>query len=272
MGSIYNYAVLQVIPDIRRDERVNIGIIVFAPDGLDIRITETRKIQALASGSWDSEIATFSETLKKLDMPSEDPRLRVKAMSIVENQFSMQKSGWFDARNAAEYEFNVRDILAAMVNKPRRQRHRESSTVVAEISAVLRHANILAGKDDTMDSGKVVRNFAVSHELEADFAQLNSRLHVAAVLDLRASRPQLAQAALKAVVLDRAEADNPGVSVHKIGVYAAAPARLGELSDNLAILKPYADDLVNWEDPTDRRGLERLFFDAFNSHNPHPLN
>lgn len=268
MGHIYNYAILQVMPDIRRGERVNIGIVVFHEDRLDIRVSETRKVQALVSGSWDAEIAAFTNSMSKLDRPSADPKDRVQAISIIENQFSLKKTGWFKAQTASLYEFNVQEILKDLVLKPRVARSRESSTVTAEISAVLRNADILGTKDETMDSGKVFRNYPVSHELEADFAQLNSCLHVAAVLDLRASRPQLAQAALKAIVLDRAEAANPDQKVHKIGVYAAAPARLTELSDNLAILKPYADDLVNWEDPHDRKFLERTFYDAYNSHHP----
>jgi hypothetical protein len=137
--------------------------------------------------------------------------------------------------------------------------------VVAEISGELRQANILASKYDPLDSGKVVRNFDIEPGLQADFAQLNSKLHVTSVLDLRATHPQLAQAALKAIVLDRAEA-NHGSQIHKIGVYSVAPARRLEVLENISLLGRYADDIVNWEDPTDRMSLKRLFFDAYNSH------
>ena len=85
------------------------------------------------------------------------------------------------------------------------------------------------------------------------------------MLDLRASHPQLAQAALKAVVLDRAGAVHNG-PVHKIGVYASAPARLAEVREHVALLGRYADDVVNWEDASDRRSLKKMFFDAYNSH------
>lgn len=268
MEHIYNYAILQVTPDLRRGERVNIGIVVFHDNHLDIRVSETRKVQALVSGSWDSEISAFTQSLAKIDRPSEDHSARLEAFSIIENQFSLKKTGWFKAQSSSQYEISVGDILQQLVSKPRVSRHREASTVVAEISAVLRNAEILGSKDENLETGKVFRNYPVSGELEADFAQMNSCFHVAAVLDLRATRPQLAQAALKAVVLDQAEASRPDVKVHKIGVYAAAPARLSELADNLAILRPYANDLYNWADPHDRKELERTFYDAYNSHHP----
>lgn len=44
MEHIYNYAILQVTPDLRRGERVNIGIVVFHDNNLDIRVSDTRKV------------------------------------------------------------------------------------------------------------------------------------------------------------------------------------------------------------------------------------
>ncbi|GAA0671681.1 hypothetical protein FHT00_001856 [Sphingomonas insulae] len=271
MATIFNYAVVQAVPDRRRGERVNIGLMIFGPDGVELRISETRKLAVLAAGSWDADIDAFASAVEALDDPSLEARERMDRVSLVENQFTSTSRGWFEARKPAEYEKMVGEIVDTLVARRRAPRSRDGSTVVAEISAELRGAEILAGRDDELRSGKVIRNFRVADGLEADFAQLNGQFHVAAVLDLRANSPRLAQAALKAVVLDRAQSVVPDYRVHKIGVFAAAPARLGELHDNLAILKPYADELVNWEDPSDRRELKRIFFDAYNSHSPTPL-
>jgi hypothetical protein len=60
--------------------------------------------------------------------------------------------------------------------------------------------------------------------------------------------------------------------VHKIGVYACAPARRTEVSEHISILKEYSEDTLNWDDPSDRDGLKRIFFDAFNAHHPTPIN
>lgn len=271
MDLVFNYAVIQAVPDARRGERVNIGLMILRPDGIDLRISETRKLLALAAGSWDAEIAAFGIAVRALDDPQLDARPRLDRLTLLENQFSTSGRGWFELKQADDYERVVAEIMDGLVTRRRAARSRDGSTVVAEISAALRGADVLGGRDEGLDSGKVVRNFPIADGLEADFAQLNGRFHVAAVLDLRANTPRLAQAALKAVVLDRADEACPGRSVHKLGVFAAAPARLDELRDNLAILRPYADDLVNWEDPQDREALKRTFFDAYNSHNPSPL-
>jgi transposase-like protein len=231
-----------------------------------VQVFETRKLQALTGRSWDSFIESFSETLQKADDPSLSNDDRLARLDVVQDQLRMSRRGWFEADTAEAYEAAVRETIKTLVLRPTNRRPKEESSVVAEISAELRSAKVLATKDEQLESGKVVRSYHVEAGLEADFAQLNSALHVAAVLDLRASRPQLAQAALKAVVLDRASTVNTGRKVHKIGVYAVAPARRGEVRENIDLLSRYADDLVNWEDPTDRTGLTRIFFDAFNAH------
>jgi len=271
MVRIFNYAVVQAIPDRRRGERVNIGLMIFRPDGIDLRISEMRKIAALAAGSWDADIDAFASAIRSIDDPSQPAQERMDRVALLENQFVSTGQGWFEVSQAAEYDKVIGELINGLVTRRRAPRTRDGSTVVAEISAELRGAEILAGRDDKLQSGKVLRNFQIGAGLEADFAQLNGQFHVAAVLDLRANSPRLAQAALKAVVLDRAETVVPNHKVHKIGVFAASTARLGELHDNLAILRPYADELVNWEDPSDRKELKRIFFDAYNSHVPTPL-
>lgn len=269
MGHSYNYAVLQAVPDPRRGERVNIGLVVFLVAGLDVRICETRKLTALTARSWDADIKTFGEVLQEIDDPELEAKPRNELLRSVQDTLVLSQNGWFEAKNENEYESVVRDIMRTLVSRPKRQRRREAATVVSEISSVLRQADLLASKDDNLDSGLVVRDYPVSQGLEADFVQLNSQFHVAAVLDLRANNPQIAQAALKAVVLDQAALKFTDRKVHRVGIYAAATSRIPELRDNLAILKPYADDVMNWEDAHDREQVRRLFFDAYNSHVAH---
>jgi hypothetical protein len=265
MERFYNYSILQVIPDKRRGERVNIGIVIFRPDGLDIQVHESRKIRALTGESWDSYIEAFEGIVRRIDDPSMDQVSRLAMFGAVQNQFSMSKSGIFSAEDPIEYDEIVRGLMKSLVARPRSDRIREEPAIVAEISATLRQASILAKRDETLQSGKVVRGYAVEDGLEAEFAQLNSKLHVAAVLDLRADSPRIAQAALKAVTLDRAKG-NDRDHVHTIGIYAVAPARRHEVRENIKLLSEYADDVVNWTDATDRRSLTRVFFDAYNHH------
>ena len=266
MAHSFNYAILQAVPDARRGERVNIGLVVFKRDGLDIRVAATRKLSSLTARSWDAEIKAFGEIISELDDSDLEMEERHARLMTVQDKLTLSDAGWFNATTAQKYEGTVKDILRTFVMRPKRSSRTEGPSVVAEISSVLRHAKILASPKEPLDSGLVVRNYLIGDGLEADFAQLNGKLHVASVLDLRANNPQLAQAALKGVVLDQAKRRFSDRKVHGTCIFAAAPERLEELHDNLAILKPYADDVMNWEDQHDREAVRRLFYDAYNTH------
>ncbi len=262
----FNYAILQAVPDARRGERVNIGAVVFKQDGLDIRVAGTRKLSSLTARSWDAEIKAFGEIISELDDSKLEMAERHAVLMAVQDKLTLSEAGWFTATTTQKYEATVKDILRTFVMRPKRSSRTEGPSVVAEISSVLRRAKILATPKEPLDSGLVVRNYVIGDGLEADFAQLNGKLHVVSVLDLRANNPQLAQAALKGVVLDQAKRRFPDRNVHGTCIFAAAPERLEELHDNLAILDPYADDIMNWGDPHDREAVRKLFYDAYNAH------
>jgi hypothetical protein len=264
----YNYVLLQAVPDPRRGERVNVGLVVLRPDGLDIQVHESRKLRALTGESWDSYIASFESVLRDADRPELSPDERLARFSLVQNQFVTSRPGRFEAADAKAYDAMLKSIVRNLIARPKRKRTKEEHTIIAEISAELRAAEVLASKEEPLESGKVVRGYEVEEGLEADFAQLNSQFHVASVLDLRADNPRISQAALKAIVLDRARAnwEEKGRGVHRIGVIAATKARLPELRENVRLMEEYSDEVLNWSDHAHQIRLKRIFYDAYNTH------
>jgi hypothetical protein len=50
MAHTFEYAILTAVPDQWRGERVNIGVVVFLDDRLDIRFSDFSKVAAIAGG------------------------------------------------------------------------------------------------------------------------------------------------------------------------------------------------------------------------------
>src|ERR1017187_5563562 len=66
MDRSYKYAVLRIIPDSRRGECVNIGIVVFTPSKVDVRLISSLNKVAAIDGSIDlHRIAALPEALKE---------------------------------------------------------------------------------------------------------------------------------------------------------------------------------------------------------------
>ena len=74
MAHTFKYAILTAIPDQRRGERVNIGLVVFLRDQLDIRFSDLSKVAAIAGeGNWGEYADKVAERLHKRFVTNRDP-------------------------------------------------------------------------------------------------------------------------------------------------------------------------------------------------------
>lgn len=265
MATVFNYSVLMAIPDPRRGERVNVGVVVFAPGGLDVRLTEMGKVRALTGNDWSGYASEAVSRLKQRFGSSEEARAALANSESFDPLLRATAPAWFSVDSLSDYEARIRDIMAALVVRPRATVSREKTTRInTEIAKHLRDSRVLAAPEEPMESHKVVRDFLVEDELRADFAQRNGVLRVATTLDLRKASVSIKDAALKAIILDRAK-EVYGSDTRRIGVYAAANDDLPRLRQHLELLNDYSDETYNWMVPEERRGFMEFVHTGFAS-------
>jgi hypothetical protein len=267
MAHTFEYAILTAVPDQRRGERVNIGVVVFLNDRLDIRFSDLSKVSAIAGGgNWGEYADKVADRLHKRFSTAHDPKEFLRLAGTVERIIRLSEIAWFSVPDERVYEERVSSILDTLVKKPRPETRPRSSRINTEMASEFRRANVLAGPKEGIDDHKVVRDFSVSEEeeLRADFAVKNGMVHATATLDLRKSIVHLSYATLPALILDKA-AKTFGKETKRLGVYAAPQSTLSQFRPHLRILADYADDIYNWLDPDDRRTYTRRIFAAINS-------
>ncbi len=265
MATVFNYSVLMAVPDPRRGERVNVGIVVFAPGGLDVRLTELGKVRALTGNDWTGYAMDATRRLKERFATSEEACAALERAEPFDPLLRATTPAWFSIDSVSDYEARVRDLLTALVVRPKALVRREKATRInTEIARQLKQSNVLAAPDDVIESHKVVRDYTVEDELRADFAQRNGVLRIAATLDLRRPAVNIRDAALKAIVLDRAKAVY-GNDTLRIGVFAASNDDLPRLHQHLELLKDYSDETYNWANPEERRGFMQFVHSGFAS-------
>lgn len=118
MEHSYKYAILQAVPDARRRERVNVGIIVFRPDQLDVRFGELRKLQALTGHKWERYAVEYKRRVSSLFAPGAKETVLLKRLSALENVITPSDFGWLTAQSSEEYEKRVGEILSVFITKP----------------------------------------------------------------------------------------------------------------------------------------------------------
>jgi hypothetical protein len=267
MENTYKYAILTAVPDPRRGERVNIGIVVIKESELDVRFQQAAsKLKALTGSTFDSRIQSAGKRIKEFSSkaPVEEILSRI---NMVDPILSPTGTGIINVHSTADYERRIGEILTTLIVPPRERRTESQSRINTEIAKVFQEHKALAKPNTSITKGKIVRDYSVSPNegLRADFALKNGKLHVASTLDLRKSNATLAEAALKSIVLDKATevfGGNKGTGVRTIGVYAVAADMRQQFKQHIELLGDYADETYNWEDGRQHSKFLRAMYDA----------
>ncbi len=264
MEHTYKYTILTAIPDSRRGERVNIGIVVFRDNDLDVRFRlASYKLKALTGATWDSRIGTLQsripETFEKT-APAEDILRRIHLLDPIIAPVGM---GTLTASDLKDYERCLDEILSRLVLLPRKEKTVETqSRINTEIAKIFKKDKVLAKPDESITKKKIVRGLPVAPNegLAADFALKNGKMYVASTLDLRKHNATIAEAALKSIVLDKAS--HVFERVRKIGVYAVDPDMKAHFKQHIELLSDYSDETFNWSNVTSQRKFIRSMYEA----------
>lgn len=269
MARTYKYSVLSAIPDPRRGERVNVGILVFRPDGIDLRLPQvSSKLRALTGQNLQRRIEGVQALYERMFVRSQTPSEMLKRFQSVEPMLAPSDLGSFVA-STTDYDKVIEEILATLVVVPRRERGETEPKFKTQIANNFREAGLLAPKDEGIESGKVVKNFQIGSEegVVADFAMKNGMFHVASTLDMRKEQHGLLEASYKSIVLDRAQANYPD-QVETVGVLILDPGAHSSFRTQIALFEKYADRMFDLTDPKAEKRLRRHFQDAMDHSDP----
>jgi hypothetical protein len=266
MAHSFEYAVLTAVPNPRRGERVNVGIIVFRPDRVDVRFKGAEyKLRAITGENWDAHIESAEETLTGLYRPDSRPEDLLIEVRRSYPVFQPSGLGTMNVENDADYEVVIGQILKTLVNiPPRKQKSIKRTGINTEITKAFKQAKILASKNETIDDNKVVQDFVIDSKegIVAPFALKNGKMIVASTLDLRKSSTGLEDSALSSIILDKARRRYIKEGIRTIGVFAVDPGMRENFSSLISLLEEYSDDLFDWSNQDENRKFKLTVYDA----------
>jgi hypothetical protein len=268
LANTFKYSIIRAEPDLRRGERVNVGIAIENGSSLDVRVVDTRKATTIASKNWDAHIQLFSDALHDFYVDEGDLDGVAMLLKGLDRQLGLTSTGWFEANGTEAYEAQVTQIVEALVARPKTVRKARETSLATEVANSFRSADILSSQGEPLESGKVVRNYVVDPDanLVADFALKNGSLHFATTLSLAAANPHIGTSASKAITMDKARRITNSAKAYC--VYAVAPSREPELKEHISLLNDYSDAIFNWRIPDEQMRFKRIFFEAYSSNFP----
>lgn len=255
MAHFYKFAIVRLAPDDARDERLNIGVVIATNHGLDVRISKRLDKARVISAAIDTDmLRELVGNLKAVDARlhssgmSDDARLEM--ISRI-GPLSLSKVGSFVAHDMNAYENRVASILVALVDaEPAPQRIRQKrSKLLTQVKDFFRQERVLAKRDETLDSHRIVPSYELDKGLVADLVLRNGVMHVVETIDASGEEDSVRRAigdiGIAALVLERARMKF-GENTKARLVYNASSSLEKIVLPSLRAAEHQRAELTNW--------------------------
>lgn len=264
MARFTKYAVARFSSHPVRDERLNIALVIFNNDGLDIRMGKRLdKVRAISGSVDTSELRERFGNLVELDR------------TLIEGGDDSPESRWqllmdlgladlsilheLDCSTKVVYENSVDLLMKGLIEPEPTQVKivQKRSHLLSTVKLALRREGILARPGDDISDHRVVSNVPLAEGLTADLVLKNGSMHVVETID--ASSPELTarkivtDIALSALVLEQARISFGDQHTQANLVYNASAATEAVAMPSLKAAAHQGANLVNWESQDDQK-------------------
>lgn len=263
MSHCYKYAIAQFPADAIRNERLNLAIVVFEADRLDVRIPKSLdKLRAISNAI---NLDTVRDSLSQLVGLDDFARASygaeiAKRMMFIEQAapISFSAVGEFYAHDKLSYDNIVISLLTKLVEPeraPMRIIHRPTR-LLREVKSAFKMERVLAKKDEGLDAHRIVSNHKVAEGLAADLILKNGAMHVVQTADASVAdgsiRRSIANIAVSALVFEQARMNFGEKNTKSKLVYKASSGMESIISPSLDAAEHQGATLINWESRDDR--------------------
>ena len=270
MDVINKYAVLRIVPDERRGERVNIGLIVLKDTSIDVRlISSMSKVSAL-DGSIDlGQILALPSGIESWLSATRGADAKYQTLRN-SGLVSVSELGWFNSLNNVEYEATLMQLMNKLVEpKPSPSKTSTGNTKIAShLRQQFRSSKILGKVKSDIAKHLIVPNYPLAPDegLYADFVLKNGVYRVTETADFRAesgtSSDRRRIAADAAIKLDTAKKLFRRKGVRRYAVVGVPRGNGATQAVNL--LEKYVDEIFDVESKSEMARYMQKMLEAAN--------
>lgn len=252
----FDYAIIRYMPDPRRGEIINLGLAVFRPSGLDIRMVPAAVKSSLLDGaSTLPDIQSVQESFLAL-AAMVAPEDRYALLASASRSVMLSEKATFGIERLDQYAGKVEDLFAMLVKPPVRRRPStaKASRLYTSIRDTFRRMDLLGDTALDIDSHRVVPHYPLGDDtgMTADFLLKNGRFHLTQVVDFNVAHPstKLKDTGLKLVGFMEGS-KRLGDSVGYF-VFDAPPEMESEVAPQLNLVQGYCHDMFNFRSEQDK--------------------
>lgn len=261
MSKALQYSLVRYQPHVSRHEVVNIGVVLFAPQGPELHLApQLHKLTALDPNlplqQVRDQVESMRQTLILLHESGITPDQATAFLSKGMAGASCMPCGLLDTEGRSLDDL-AQELLQDLVLPPARKRAAVSAQSTGRLHTELRHlfqrAGMLGKDPSDIAHHKVVPYYPIDPEvgLFAEFALRNGKLHVTETVDFTvkdvASKKREAESKTLVLLQALETVGQQGLQRHVV----VSGARVEAARASIALLSRHADDMFVRESPAD---------------------
>jgi len=259
----FDYSLLKYLPDPKRGEIINVGLVIYRASGVDVRLlSNASKIRMFDGSTSFSELTKLNETIKKICGFNNDPMEQFERLKSFGTGIFISELSSFSIPNIGEYEFNVSQLFNELIRPHSSREPRETnSRFFTRTKKEFKKYELLAKDDSDIDKHKIVPHYPidVNSGLVADFMLKNGKYHMSELIDFNVEniQPKFKETSLKTMTFitgRRLLADNMGCYF----VYSASASKDKEIISHLNLAEDNCDKMFNLDSSDEKAAYFQL--------------
>ncbi|WP_130931624.1 DUF3037 domain-containing protein [Pseudomonas sp. Sample_24] len=249
----FKYAVIKYMPDPKRGEIVNIGLVVFTDSKVDVRtLSASAKARILDGTSEPSDLDSLRSGLESIASWAKSPEQASQYLSAFgQSRTYLSSIDVFIIDDIHQYERRVSNLFNELV-KPfsSKERVHRNSRLSTYLKNTFERMEILGKDSDDLSKHKIIHNYQLSDKtgFSADFLLKNGRFHITEAIDFNVNdtNSKFKETTMKVMTFMEGR-KALGEDSARYFVYSASPSKEKEVVAHLNLAEEYSDKLFNIE-------------------------
>ena len=183
----FDYCVIRYMPDPKRGEIINLGLIIFTKSGVDVRILPTlNKVRIIDGRSEEEDLEKLKRTLEGIASFADNVDQQHSLLTAFSSSLFFSEKSYFSIDHNEEYEQKIKYLFDVLVKPhPIYTRQVKQSRLHTRLRKKFIQMDIFSKDINQIEQHKVVANYPISEStgMQVDFLVKNGKYHVSEAID-----------------------------------------------------------------------------------------
>lgn len=251
------------MPNFKRAEVINIGIVIFRKKDIDVKVLQSlSKIRIIDGSSTINDLSELVESMIDIANYAGDNDSSFDILkSFYRNNIYLSGLGSFSLKNINDYDSTVEKLFSQLVEPvaPKRKRVNKPR-LITSVKNYFKKISSISSNPDDIEKNMIVENYPINKHLgvDADFMAKNGVYHLSNVVDFNVSDKKTKHLETSSKVLSFIEGKKAFPSLKRHFVYSATSHREIEMEKEIRMAENYCENIFNLHSKSEKKKYEDL--------------